>query len=204
MCSPGWATAAERRTTAEGSPARVRCSRINLQDFQDFDRQRIKIGTGIRFANGRAKIRHYTCEHARVRLFYPPILTSQDFARRSGKQDQCVAKVGADRRDAPRLRRIPRRRGRLCRSSGSFRRNNPTSFLFRSRWRTARRSRRRARQSENRDTKASPTSALRDYSLARQAQESVGGGAPIGEARPMRGQGRGRPPRCPKTPPHSA
>jgi hypothetical protein len=60
----------------------------------------------------RIKIPHSTCEHARVRLFYPPILTSQDFARRSG----------------------------------------------------------------NRDTKAPPTSTLRDYGLARQAQESVGGG----------------------------
>ena len=29
-----------------------------------------------------------------------------------------------------------------------------------------------------RDTKAPPTSALRDYGLASQAQESVGGGAP--------------------------
>ena len=48
------------------------------------------------------KIPHPTCEHARVRLFYPPILTRQDFARQSGKQDQCVAKVGADRRDAHR------------------------------------------------------------------------------------------------------
>ena len=36
---------------------------------------------------GRAKIRRSTCEHARVRLFYPPILTSQDFARRSGNRD---------------------------------------------------------------------------------------------------------------------
>ena len=33
---------------------------------------------------GRAKIRHSTCEHARVRLFYPPILTSQDLSCRSG------------------------------------------------------------------------------------------------------------------------
>ena len=81
------------------------------------------------------KIPHPTCKHARVRLFYPPILTRQDFARQSGKQDQCVAKVGADRRDAPRFRRIPRRWVRLCRSSGSFRRNDPTSFLFRSRLR---------------------------------------------------------------------
>ena len=52
------------------------------------------------------KIPHSTCKHARVRLFYPPILTRQDFARRSRKQDQCVAKVGADRRDAPRFRRV--------------------------------------------------------------------------------------------------
>ena len=48
------------------------------------------------------KIPHPTCKHARVRLFYPPILTRQDFARQSGKQDQCVAEVGADRRDAHR------------------------------------------------------------------------------------------------------
>ncbi len=46
----------------------------------------------------------------------------------SRRQDKCVAKVGADRRDAPRFRRIPRSRGRLCRSSGSFWRNNPTIF----------------------------------------------------------------------------
>ena len=117
MCSPGWATAAERRTTAEGSPARVRCSRINLQDFQDFDRQRIKIGTGIRFANGRAKIRHYTCEHARVRLFYPPILTRQDFARRSGNPRYEGARGARDGR-----RRPPSRSLRLGE------RANPTNF----------------------------------------------------------------------------
>ncbi len=35
-CSPGRATEAQRRTTAEGSPARVRRSRINLQNLKIF------------------------------------------------------------------------------------------------------------------------------------------------------------------------
>ena len=48
----------------------------------------------------------------------------------SGVENQkWAAKVGADRRDAPRFRRVARRWGRLCRSSGSFQRNNPTGFI---------------------------------------------------------------------------
>ena len=43
---------------------------VNFQDF----RRRIQIGAGIRFANGaRKKIPHSSCEHVRVRLFYPPL-----------------------------------------------------------------------------------------------------------------------------------
>ena len=42
-----------------------------------------------------------------------------------------ATKVGADHRDAQRFRRVERRRGRLCRLSGSFQRNNPTGFFTR-------------------------------------------------------------------------
>ena len=80
----------DRPTTGwpEGQDERERTSQpersgvtSQFSGFQTEDKDRL-----LAFASrmGRAKIRHSTCEHARVRLFYPPILTWQDFSRRSG------------------------------------------------------------------------------------------------------------------------
>ena len=60
--------------------------------------------------------------------FLPPYPDESGLCAPIGEARPMRGQGRADRRDAPRFRRIPRRWVRLCRSSGSFRQNDPTTF----------------------------------------------------------------------------
>ena len=102
MCSPGWATEAQRRTTAAGSPERVKRSGINRERTSQPERS----GVTSRFTG----------------FFAPPVSQTSGATRR-------LWDTKAPPTFALPLRAFAgNSRGRLGCSSGSFRRNNPTRF----------------------------------------------------------------------------